>query len=131
MPIKDISYLELCLPPCLAERNHLSSFGPGHYEEHICKINLNLDHWFRRCCLKDISYLELWRPPFLEEWNHLCNFGRRHHEEQFCRIILNLDHWFRRRSLIKHSGGPFVLWSGTIFAILVGGIMRNNSVELF
>ena len=26
---------------------------------------------------------------------------------------------------------PFVQWSGTICAILVEGIMRNNSVKLF
>ena len=65
--------------------------------------------------LKDISYLELWRPLGSGERNHLCNFGRRHHEKQFSEIILNLDKWFRRR----------------ICAILVEGIMRNNSVKLF
>ena len=68
--------------------------------------------------------------------NHLCNFGRRHHKEQFCEIILNLDQWFRRKrcskiSLIWSSSGPFVQRSGTIWAILVEGIMRNNLVKLF
>ena len=33
--------------------------------------------------------------------------------------------------LIWSSGGPNVQWSGTIFAILVKGIIRNNSVKLF
>ena len=85
---------------------------------------------------KDISYLELWRPFCLAELNHLCNFGRRHHEEQFCEIILNSDQWFKRRCLLKifliwSSGGPRVQWRGTICAILVEGIMRNNSVKLF
>ena len=70
------------------------------------------------------------------ERNHLCNFGRRHHEEQFCEIILNSDQWFRRRcrskiSLIWSSGNPFVQWSGTICAILVEGIMKKKSVNLF
>ena len=73
---------------------------------------------------KDISYLA--------DRNHLCNFDRRHHEEQFCEIILNLDQSrFRREFLICSSGSPFVQRSGTICAILVEGIMRNNSVKLF
>ena len=85
---------------------------------------------------KDISYLELWQPFCSAERNHLCNFGRRHHEDQFCEIILNLNQWFRRRSCLKifliwSSGSPFVQRSGTICAILVEGLMRNNSVKLF
>ena len=68
--------------------------------------------------------------------NHLCNFGRRYHEKQFCEIILNLDQWFRRNCrpnvfLIWISGSPFVQHKVTIFAILLEGIMRNNSVKLF
>ena len=83
---------------------------------------------------KDISFPELWRPLCSAEQNHLCNFERCHHEEQFCEIILNLDQWSRRRSCLKifliwSSGSPFVQRSGTICAILVEGIMRNNSVK--
>ena len=85
--------------------------------------------------LKDMSYLELRQPLCLVERNYLCNFGRRHHEEQLCEIILNLDQWFRtcrlKILLIWSSGGPFVQWSGTICAILVENIMRNNSVNFF
>ena len=67
---------------------------------------------------------------------HLCNFVRGQYEEYFCEIILNLDQWFRRKGrlkifLIYSSGGPFVLWSRTLCAILEAGIMRNISVELF
>ena len=84
---------------------------------------------------KDISYLELWWPFCSAEWNHLCHFERRHHEEQICEIILNLDQWFKRCRLkiflILSSGGPFVQRSRTVCAILVEGIMRNNSVNLF
>ena len=85
---------------------------------------------------KDISYLAIWQPLSSADWNHLCNFGRRHHEEQFCEIILNLDQWFRRKCclnvfLILSSGSPFVQQSVTVCAILVEGIMRNNSVKLF
>ena len=63
-------------------------------------------------------------------------FGRRHHLEQFCEIILNLDQWFRRRCLLNtfHNwspGSPAVQQSGTICAILVEGMKRNNSVKLF
>ena len=49
---KDISYLELWQLPCSVEWNHLCNFGRGHYGEHSCEIILNLDQWFRRCCLK-------------------------------------------------------------------------------
>ena len=83
---------------------------------------------------KDISYLELWQPFCSAERNHLCNFGRGYHEEQFCEIILNLN--LRRRCILKifliwSSGDHFVQPSGTICAILVEGIIRNNSVKLF
>ena len=83
---------------------------------------------------KDISYLELWQPLCSADRNNLLNFGRRYHEEQFCEIILNLDQWFRKKCRLKViliwiSGSPFVQRSVTICAILVKGIMRNNSVE--
>ena len=71
---------------------------------------------------------------FSAEQNHLCNFSRRHHEEQFCEIILNLDQWFKRRCRFQmflnwSSGSPFIQRSGSICAILVEGIMRNNSMK--
>ena len=83
---------------------------------------------------KDLSYLELWNLFCTAERNHLCNFGRGYYEEQYCEIILNSDQWFKRRSLLKifliwSSGSPFVQRSRTICAILVEGIMRNNSVK--
>ena len=84
---------------------------------------------------KDISYLELWLPLYSVVCNHLCNFGRKHHEEQSCEIILNLDQWFRRKCHLKvciwSSDSPFVQRSITVCAILVKGIMRNNSMKLF
>ena len=51
-------------------------------------------------------------------------------------IILNLDQWFRGRCRLKRfhiysSGGPFVRRSGTIWAILVEGIMKLIDVILF
>ena len=85
---------------------------------------------------KDISNLELWPPFCSAELNHLCNFGRGYHEETFCEIILNFDQWFRRRCILKifliwSSGDHFVQRRGTICAIVVEGIMRNNSVIFF
>ena len=67
---------------------------------------------------------------------HLCNFGRGYYEKQLSEIILNLDQWFSRRCRLKifliwSSGGLFVTWSKVICAILVEGIMRNNSVNVF
>ena len=136
MRFKDISYPELLRPLCSAEQNHLCNFERCHHEQQFCDIILNLDQWSRRrSCLKDISYLELWQPFCSAERNHLCNFSRSHHEEQFCEIILNLDQWFKRCLLkiflIWSSGDPFVQQSRTTCAILVEGIMRNNSVKLF
>ena len=54
MPLKDISYLELWLPFCSVEWNHLCNFGRGYQEEQFCEIILNLDKWFRRRCLLKI-----------------------------------------------------------------------------
>ena len=86
--------------------------------------------------LKGFSYLELWQPFCSAERNHLCNFGRGYQDEPFCEIILNLGQWYRRKCCIKVfliwiSGSPFVQRSVTICAILVEGIMRNNSVTFF
>ena len=83
---------------------------------------------------KDISYLELWQPFCSAEQNHLSKFGRGYHKEKFCEIILNLDQWFRRKCVLKifliwSSGDDFVQPSRTICAILVEGIIRNNSVK--
>ena len=74
--------------------------------------------------------------PLFSRPEKLLNFGRRYHEEQFCVIILNLKPWFRRKWCLKVfliwiSGSPVVQQSVTICAILVKGIMRNNSVKLF
>ena len=79
-----------------------------------------------------ITYLELWQPFCSAEQNHCCNFGIRHYEEQLCEIM-NLGQWFRRCRfvLIWSSGGPAVLWSGPIYAILKEGIMGNIHVKLY
>ena len=84
--------------------------------------------------LKYISHLELWKPLCSMKQNYLCNFGRRHHEDQFCEIISTLDQWFSRCLkifIICSSGSPSVQRSGTICAILVECIKRNNSMKLF
>ena len=55
MSFKDISYLELWWPLCLAEWSHLCNFGRDHHEEQFCYIIFNLDQWFRRrMAFKDI-----------------------------------------------------------------------------
>ena len=42
-------------PEALSFKEHKIScnFKRGHHEEQFCEIILNLDKWFRRCCLKD------------------------------------------------------------------------------
>ena len=132
---KDISYLKLW-QPLLAEQNHLCNFGRGHHEEHFCEIILNLDQCFRRCRLKAFITWTSGDPFIWQSKNHFCSVGRSHNEEQFCAITLNLDQWFRRRCrfklvLVWSSVDQFLRWSNTICAILVEGILRNNSVKLF
>ena len=53
MLVKNNSLLELWRPFCLAEQIHLSNFGSEHHEDQFCEIILNLDQWFRSCCLKN------------------------------------------------------------------------------
>ena len=55
MSFKDISYVELWWPFCLAEQNHLCNYGRRYQEKQFCEIILNLDQWFRRKChFKDV-----------------------------------------------------------------------------
>ena len=121
MSLKDNSYLELWQPLCAVKRNHLCNFGRRHHEEQFCEIILNLDQW-----CKDISYLELWQPFFSAERNLLCNFCWGYHEAilwyyfEFGPVVQEMSF---KRCLIRSSGGPCVWWSGTIYAILVEGIM--------
>ena len=125
------------MQPLFGQANQLCNLCRGHHEEQFCKIILNMK-WIRRCCLniKDNSYLELWRPFCSAEQNHKCNFGRGHHdhEEQFCAIILNLNPQLRGCCftifITWSSGSSFILCSRNIPAILVEGIMRNNSIKL-
>ena len=54
MLFKDISYLELWRPFCLAERNQMCNFGKGYLGEQFCEFILSLDQWSSwRCRLKD------------------------------------------------------------------------------
>ena len=89
MLFKDISYLELCRPFCLAQRNHLSNFGKGH-----CEIILNLAQWFRRCHLKDFLSRALVALMFVRA-EPFAQFGRMHYVEHFCEFILNFNQWFK------------------------------------
>ena len=74
--------------------------------------------------------------PDLEIWWPFCSaicaiLVEGNYEEQFCEIILNLNQWrcLLKIFLIWSSGDPFVQQSGTICAILVECIERNNSVK--
>ena len=78
----------------------MCNFGSGYHGVQFCEIVLNLDQWFRRCCLKD-SLSRALTISCLVQWNHLCNFCRGHYGEHLCEIILNLDQWLRRCHFIK------------------------------
>ena len=97
------------------ERNCLCNFGRVNCEEQFCENHFEFGSVVPGMQFKDISYLELWWP--------LCSVDQSH-----------LDQWFRRKCcldvfLIWSSGSPFVQRSGSIGAISVEGIMRNNSVK--
>ena len=82
---------------------------------------------------KDISYLEVWWPFCSAERIHLCNLSKGYQEEQFCEIILKLGPVVQKlfkKFLIRSSGGPCV-WRGTIYAILVEGIIGNIHLSYF
>ena len=51
------------------------------------------------------------------------------YDEHLCEIILNLDQQFKECSYIFDSGCHFVQWSGTVWAILVVGIVGNIFVK--
>ena len=68
-----IYHLELWGSFCLAERNHLCTFGRRHHEEQFCVIHFKFG--IQEMSFKDISYLELWWPlcsaeqkPFVQFW---------------------------------------------------------------
>ena len=71
----------------------------------------------------------------MTEWTLLSNFGRGHYEVHLREIILNLVQQLRRCCLkifsIYSSGGHFVRWSITIWAILVEGFKKHFEVKLF
>ena len=72
MPFKGISYLELWLPFCSAERNHMCNFGRGYQEEQFCEIILNLDQWFRRRYNLNIFLIWCSGGPFVQQSRTIC-----------------------------------------------------------
>ena len=83
---------------------------------------------------KKLHIWSSWGPPVVE-LNHLCNFEWGHHGEHSCEVIWNLDQWFRRRCRLKifliwNSGGPFVMWNGTICANFGRGYQEEQFYEI-
>ena len=129
-------YLAALLFSIIMKCYHLCNSVRGYYEEQFCEIILNLGQWFRsRCCLKDFlsgalaKFLFGGAEPFIQFWKR-ASWGT-----FMWSYVKNLDQWFRRcclkTFLIWSSGGPFIMRSRTIIAILLEGIKRNNSVKLF
>ena len=88
MSFKDISYLELCLPFCSVEWNHLCNFGRGYQEGQFCEIILNLDQWFRRRChLKDFLSGTLVALLFSGAEPFVYFLEKGHHGEHSCEVI--------------------------------------------
>ena len=125
MSFKDISFLELWLPFCSAEQNHLCNFARNN------SVKL---FWFLTSdsgdVISKISKQGLSQPSCSVEQNHLCNFEIGHHGEHSCEVICNLDPWFRRCCLkiflIWSSGGPFDQWSNHLC-----NFARRNQEEQF
>ena len=72
MLFKDISYLELWLPFCSEQPNHLSNFSRGHYEEHFSEMILNLDQWLRRRCHLKTVLIKSSGGTFAQWRGHIC-----------------------------------------------------------
>ena len=66
-----VSYLELWQPFCSVEQNYLCNFSRRHHEEQLCEIILNLDQWYRRCCLK-IFLISSSGSPFVQQSRTIC-----------------------------------------------------------
>ena len=73
----------------------MCSFSRGYHEKQFCEIILNLDQWFRRCCLKDFLSRALAASMFggLETFTL---FFLGHYGEHSCVIDLNLGQCLRR-----------------------------------
>ena len=73
MSLKDISYLVLWWPYCLAEQNHLCNFGTGH------QVNI-FGIWTSGSGGDVLKYfhLELWQLLCSVDQSHLYNFGTGH-----------------------------------------------------
>ena len=65
MSFKDISYLELWLPLCSVDWNHLCNIGRRRHEAQFGGIILNLDQWFRRNCHLNVFVIWSSGRPFV------------------------------------------------------------------
>ena len=45
---------------CSAEQHRFGSFGRMPYEEHLCEITLNFDHWFEKFLIYNSGGLLVW-----------------------------------------------------------------------
>ena len=76
MSFKDMSYLELWVPFCLAEQNYLWHFGRGHNMIQLCELI-----WIKTNGSRggDVVYSHVLSKSLAAicsvEWNHLCHFG--------------------------------------------------------
>ena len=72
MSNKDISYLELLLLFCSAERNHLCNIERRHDEVQFCEIILNLNQWFRRKCPLKVFLIWSFGSHFVQRSMTIC-----------------------------------------------------------
>ena len=69
---KDIFYLELWQPFCLADRNHLRNFGRRNHEKQFCEFLLNFDQWFRRKCILNVFLIWSSDSPVVQQSVTMC-----------------------------------------------------------
>ena len=62
--------------------------------KHFCEIILNLNQWFRSCCLKTFL-IKSSGGPFVRQSRIIRAFLVEGIMRNNCEIILNLDQWFR------------------------------------
>ena len=134
--IKDISYLKLWSPCCLAEWSHLYNFGKGQYKEQFCEIILNLDQWFRARWRLKVFLIWSSGGPFLLCIRTICailieDIIRNNSVKLIWNWTSGSEGDFVQKISSKELWQPLSSASITIYAISVEGIMGNIHVKLF
>ena len=85
MPLKDISYLELC-KFFVQGSGTICAIGRGIKRKNLVNL-FRIRASGSGDVVKKMSYLELWQPFYSVQPNRLCNLERGYHGEHSCEVI--------------------------------------------